>query len=262
MTSEPPPSYPSAPPPPSFSGPAPQAFYYRPLQARLTALKVVFWIIVATSLIAAVSDVLTIQFWGRFLDGETISDSQADAEDIRAGLAALLQFGAWVAGVVVFLMWLFRAYQNTDGVAPGTRRYGHGWAIGGWFVPIMNLWRPKQVVNDIWRAGGHPPEPSGLIQWWWGLWLLTNFVANIGTRAAFGDEEPEDLRSSAIAYLVSDLLDAITAVLAIAVATTLTRRLDARAAEGPPQTAWAPPVAEPDELGPGRTPPPPPLGSS
>src|SRR5215213_2684690 len=34
------------------------------------------------------------------------------------------------------------------------RRYGTGWALGSWFVPILNAWRPKQIINDIWHQSG------------------------------------------------------------------------------------------------------------
>jgi hypothetical protein len=113
------------------------------------------------------------------------------------------------------------------------RRYGHGWAVGGWFVPIMWFFRPRQVVNDVWRAGGHLEEPSGLLAAWWGLWLATTWVANLTLRNAFFGDTLEASRNSTIAYLISDTLDAPTAILAILVATSLTRRLDARAAERP-----------------------------
>ena len=35
-----------------------------------------------------------------------------------------------VAGAIVFIMWIHRAYQNVDAIDPGRRRYGYGWAIG------------------------------------------------------------------------------------------------------------------------------------
>ena len=54
---------------------------------------------------------------------------------------------------MVFIRWLSRAYKNLDVAAPGFRRYGHGWAIGSWFVPFLNLWRPKEIINDIHRGG-------------------------------------------------------------------------------------------------------------
>jgi hypothetical protein len=239
--SMPPPSYPSDPPsePPSYppQGPPPpgaQTFYYQPLEGRLQALKIVFYLIAGISVLAAFSDVLEILLLNQLIAGEDVSDARIDANDIRQGLAGSVQTLALVGGAIAFILWLHRAYQNTDAVAPGVRRYGHGWAIGAWFVPFLNLWRPKQIVNDLWNAGGDGREPSGVVQAWWALWILTNFVANIATRAAFSGDTNEDIRGGSYAYLVSDLLDAAAAILAIAVATKITERLNAQAAKGPP----------------------------
>ena len=74
------------------------------------------------------------------------------------------------------------------------------------------------------------------------MWLVTNWIANFGLRSAFSGETPEELRNGTMAYLVSDTLDIPTAILAVAVATMLTRRMEARAAEGPPQQ-WPPPLS-------------------
>jgi Domain of unknown function (DUF4328) len=247
--------YAAAPPPP-LNYPPPVA--YAPLGGRLTAVKAVFWGIVAVSALAAVSELLEILLINREIDGEEVSASQYESNDLRQSLVGMLQFALYLAGIVVFIMWMFRAYRNVDAVAPRERRYGRGWAIGGWFVPFLNLWRPKQVINDIWRAGGAPPEPSGLLFAWWTLWIITNWVSNLALRSAFDSETAEDYRSRAIAYLASDLMDIPTAILAILVAIALTRRLDAKAAEGPPP----PPPPEPEEPEgsfeiPWRPPPPP-----
>ena len=137
-------------------------------------------------------------------------------------------------------MWLWRAYGNVDAVAPGVRRYDRGWAIGAWFVPILNLFRPKQIVNDVWRAGGPPPEPSFLLASWWTAWLVTNWIGNFALRNAFEGDAPRELRGGSIAYAVGSGMDVVAAILAIFVAITLTRRLDAQAAAGPPPQ-WPPP---------------------
>jgi hypothetical protein len=66
---------------------------------------------------------------------------------------------------VLFIRWTRQGYRNADIVAPGVRRFGHGWAIGAWFTPFLAVWRPKQIVNDIYAAGhdpaGPPADPSG-----------------------------------------------------------------------------------------------------
>ncbi|MBA3350376.1 MAG: DUF4328 domain-containing protein [Actinobacteria bacterium] len=36
--------------------------------------------------------------------------------------------------------------------------------MASWIIPIVNLWRPKQILNDIWRASdpGRSPQVSAL----------------------------------------------------------------------------------------------------
>jgi uncharacterized protein DUF4328 len=249
------PPYAAAPPPPP-DYPPPNV--YEPLGGRLAAVKSVFWVIVGVSVIAVIVDLLEILMLNRMIAGEEVSSSELEFNDLRMSVVGMLQTVSLIGGAVVFIMWMFRAYKNVDGVAR-ERRYGHGWAIGAWFVPFLNLWRPKQIINDIWRAGGAPPEPSGLLFAWWTLWIISNWVANLTLRQAFAGDTPEEFRSRTFAYLATDLMDIPTAILAILVAVTLTRRLDARAAEGPPP----PPPPEPEEPESSfeipRRPPPPPL---
>jgi hypothetical protein len=38
----------------------------------------------------------------------------------------------------------------SDGVDPQELHHSPGWMIGGWFGPILNLWRPLQWVRDLW----------------------------------------------------------------------------------------------------------------
>ena len=46
-------------------------------------------------------------------------------------------------------------------------------------MPIANLWKPFQALNEIWKATSEPrswsdqPTPD-LLRWWWGFWLLAN----------------------------------------------------------------------------------------
>ena len=206
---------------------------YEPLDGRRRAVNVVFAALVAISIVACVFDVLEIQLMDRIVAGDTITEAEATANDNRQGVMGVIQFAAYVAGAIAFIRWLRAAYRNTDVVAAGTRRYGHGWAIGSWFVPFLNLWRPKQIVNDVWRAGGHDAkgtEPGALLLWWWWAFLLSGWAANIALRSWFSDETPDELRRGTIALAFSDGLDVIGAFLAIHVVRAATDRLDGRAA--------------------------------
>jgi hypothetical protein len=207
---------------------------YEPLDGRQQAVEVVFIALVAISIVACVFDILEVQLMDRIVTGDTVTEAEAAANDNRQGIIGVIQFAAYVAGAIVFIRWLRAAYRNSDVIAPGARRYGHGWAIGSWFVPFLNLWRPKQIVNDVWRAGGHDAndtEPGGLLVAWWTAFILSGWAANIALRGVFDDQTPEDLRDSSIALAISDGIDIFGAILAIFVVRAATDRLDGRAAE-------------------------------
>jgi hypothetical protein len=76
--------------------------------------------------------------------------------------------------IPVFLVWLYHASRNAED-SGYPQRWSPGWAIGGWFVPVIFLWFPYQIVSDIWRAG-QPPERRARTPWpvvaWWTCWLL------------------------------------------------------------------------------------------
>ena len=138
-----------------------------------------------------------------------------------------------------------------DVVAAAERRYTHGWAIGAWFVPILNLWRPKQVINDVWRAGGRDAgdaEPGWLLLSWWLLWMFADVALRIAGSRYGAAETPEEWRTGTITFLVGDVMSLIAAFLAVVIVRRTTDRLDGRAAA----KAAAPPAPEGDLTAPER----------
>lgn len=217
---------------------------YLPLGARQKAVTIVFSLIALLAVMAVVSDALELQLYDRIIAGEDVTTAEGEASDARQGAIGLAQFVFFVAGAVVFIRWLHAAYKNVDVVAPNERRYGHGWAIGSWFVPFLNLWRPKQIVNDVWRAGAATrgdAEPGKLLLAWWSLWVISNWVDNVAFRLYLRNDTVEALRTGSIAYICSDVIDLLTAILAILVVRRATDRLDGRAA------ATQPPEGQPPE---------------
>jgi hypothetical protein len=88
-------------------------------------------------------------------DGSNFNAVAASSD--RIALAALILIIVYLIGAVIFLFWFHRAYANLDALG-ARRRHGKGWSIGGWFVPILNLFRPKQIVNDIWRGSSEAED--------------------------------------------------------------------------------------------------------
>ena len=106
-------------------------------------------------------------------------------------------------------------------MAPGARRFEPYWAIWGWLLPLLWWWRPKQVLNDVWRADGHPP--GAVAGAWWELYVASSLIS--WATIAMADETAEDLRSLSIVYVVTAVLDVAAAVLAVLVARRATHAL-------------------------------------
>jgi Domain of unknown function (DUF4328) len=206
---------------------------YESLRGRERAVIVVFAAIFVAYLAAVASSLMELNLLDRFESGALVSDGEVSDNDTRQRAMGLLQLALFVVAAIVFIRWLRAAYRNADAVAPGVRRYGHGWAIGAWFVPILNLWRPKQIVNDVWRAGAENPDddrPSILLLAWWLSWIASTLLGRVAGRAAVDQDTIADLRTADFLYIVSDGWDAIVAVMAITVVRATTRRLDRKAA--------------------------------
>jgi len=213
---------------------------YIPLRGRAQAVTVVFAIIAVVSAGAVVSDWLEWRLMDRIIAGEPVTDAEATSNDNRQGAIGLLQLALTVAAAIVFIRWMHAAYRNLEAVAPAEKRYSAGWAIGSWFVPIMNLFRPKQMVNDIWRAGGRDPQdaqPGWLLLSWWALWLISSFIVNIAGRSYMDADTAEELKTGTILYFAGDAMQVVCAILAIVIVRRGTERLDAKAAAVPPPPA-------------------------
>jgi eukaryotic-like serine/threonine-protein kinase len=89
---------------------------------------------------------------------------------------AQLFFGA--ALLVCWLIWFARVRATAEKFAPGRLRYRPSMAVIGWFIPLANLFLPKQIANDVWHASSPPGHSNGfaparVLNAWWALWLPT-----------------------------------------------------------------------------------------
>lgn len=103
---------------------------------------------------------------------QTVAE-RMDTVSLVIGLAPVLVF--MVAGVL-FIVWLYRGVRSSN-IDQSRIQHKAWWAIGGWFIPIWNLFRPFQMVRDYWVAANVKKqtgdvETPRIIGWWWGLNLL------------------------------------------------------------------------------------------
>jgi hypothetical protein len=149
------------------------------------------------------------------------------------GLGEILRIVAFIASVVVFLIWEYRAFSNLSPLKARNLEFSPGWAVGWWFIPFANLVKPYQAMKELWS--GSSPEfnedldylPSGeaipsVFSFWWALWILYSIGARIVDRAF--DANATDFSNLALGELVVSSLGIIACMLAIFIVRDITSR--------------------------------------
>jgi hypothetical protein len=193
---------------------------------------------VALDIVAIVSDRSYHSLAQQILSGQAVSLQKADAADHRVHMIALASIALYLVTAVLFVVWFRRAYQNVSRMGVYGQRWSSGWAVGAWFVPFLNLVRPKQIANDTWR-GSDPnlPMSSGLslvdppvvFSVWWGLWILGFIVGRVSFSKLQGAETAAALSSASNWLTVADATDALAAGAALIVVHLLSARQSERA---------------------------------
>ncbi|MEU5371332.1 DUF4328 domain-containing protein [Streptomyces sp. NPDC005951] len=163
------------------------------------------------------------------------------------GIAAFSQGVALLATAVVFIIWFHRTRRNAEVFDPSVQRMGPGWAVGGWFVPIANLWFPYRVASGVWEAsaqtrpdGGWRTVPRTPLTLWWGAWVVSLLCTRVTERLWDRAVGAEEIVWAAGLVAASDAVDIVAAVLAVLYVRAVTgmqveRALHGRVPDGPAQ---------------------------
>jgi uncharacterized protein DUF4328 len=184
---------------------------------------IAFWFLFAISFISTISTYFEYELLAKARTGN-VSLSEATANDTRQRIIGLAEILMRIVVVVLFIMWLRRAYYNIRRLGFNTR-YTDGWAAGAWFVPIMNLYAPYQIVKEVWdntqfKAQQNSTNPthktSTIIGVWWFLWIVSSIIGNFYVRLAFNSNRSlEDSISLDKSDIIIGALDLISMFLII-----------------------------------------------
>jgi Domain of unknown function (DUF4328) len=118
-------------------------------------------------------------------------------------------------------------------------RWREGWAIGAWFVPFLNLVRPKAIADDVWRGSDPQRQPRNYlpedtsVPWyfhvWWALFIIDWIFSRIASQRVQNAETLSSLSSATLLYVASAAVNVIAAVFAAAVVYQTVNRQRARA---------------------------------
>jgi hypothetical protein len=171
-------------------------------------LRILLWVLLGVAIVSALISVSSL-VTGRAAQVEIEELSLMDIVEL---LVALMYLGVYLATVVVFGMWIHRANRNARALGARHLEFTPGWAVGWYFVPILNLWKPMQAMREIWHASQNPhagPDEStpAMISGWWGLWLITNFLGQLSFRYGLKAKTPQAMVTAEVIGLISDFVD-------------------------------------------------------
>jgi hypothetical protein len=232
----------SATQPPGFDG-------YRDLAWRARLARGWLLIVVALSVVGAALELSHLTVLNNETPGSFPLSPDVAASNVRLGVIYIVIFCAYVLCAAFFIAWTWRAYKNAPALGAQGLRYGAGWAIGGWFVPILALWRPKQVVNDIWRTS-EPQERAIVRDWvdrriptfltvWWAIFVAGEILERASSRIESRADTLAAERLGTLLALAASGCAITSGVLATRVVKRITDRQRERAArlsELPPRT--------------------------
>jgi hypothetical protein len=163
---------------------------------------------------------------GHVIREGTLADHAAQLDWVRR-----LQPVAWSATAVLFLRWVHRTHANLPALGAHRLGYTPRWAVGAFFVPLLNLVHPVQVLREIWHGSapacsgderpGRGPMPAWL-PWWWLLVVVAVVADPFPAPLLDGAAAGLDLGPGMQGLVVAGLAEIAAAVLAIVIVRRIT----------------------------------------
>ena len=107
------------------------------------------------------------------------------AAAIVIGLAVLTM----IVSIIVVGMWIHRAHANLKLAGIHDNATSPSWAVGWFFIPIANLFKPFQAMRELWTSSHgvsdrYGDEAGGPLPQWWGCWIVGNVLTSVSSRVS------------------------------------------------------------------------------
>ena len=209
---------------PSPTGEVRQFHFTRHPEPLTRFVKIMLVVSLGTALISLWSDWLQMEL----LAGQ-YTEAEGDANDDRQGKIGLLNLAVVIVTAIAFLKWIYRANLNSRGFGARDMAFTPGWAIGCYFVPILNLLRPYQAMKEIWLVSGDPDrwqsQPvTPLLGCWWALWLGAGFLGQISFRLSLSAKTIEAIRTATNLSMISEAVHVVLCLVAWALIAEIVAR--------------------------------------
>ena len=160
----------------------------------------------------------------------------------EAGTARHLEWAGWAVDLALipsYFIWLYRTSINCRNFS-SVFRLTPGWAVGVYFVPFLNLFRPCQSMQEIWRVSRNPrswmkDRNSAFVIVWWVLGLIT-IAMTAESHALFAIAHTRNDALEALLFLITRKgMEAVWLLLFLTLVTVIILRQNRVVAESRPK---------------------------
>ncbi len=196
----------------------------KPNEQRSQNAILLIWIALAMNCISLISSYFQYDLLQTAANGGEISTEAVTSNDNREQAIGIIQLIVFALSAITFIQWFRRAYFNLH-LRVNRLSHTEGWAAGCWFVPIVNLFRPYQIMKELFqethlflkRNEAHTTEhlSTASLGLWWTFWIINGFVGRFAFKYAMKAETIDELTRSTIAQLISNAIGIVLAIITI-----------------------------------------------
>jgi hypothetical protein len=187
----------------------------KPNNQRAKTLLSLIWVVLILEIISLVSSGFQYNLLQAIYNGEEITYEAITANDIREQAVAILYLIAYIISGITFIMWFRRAYFNLHQKVKQLS-FGEVWAAGCWFIPFVNLYRPFQIMKELYEeTKKYIKENNSSVQislttkylgLWWALWIINGVIGQILFRLSKNADTVSELITTTSLDIISGII--------------------------------------------------------
>jgi len=176
---------------------------------------ILIWIVLAIEIASLISMYFQYEILLTTANGGYISFETAALTSIMQILIEIIYLIVYIISGIAFIKWLRRAYYNLH-TKINNLSHSDGWAAGCWFVPIVCLYMPFQILKELYqkthallaaRIENYDGKiSSSLVVWWWVLWILNSIIGQFTSPNVMKAGTIDQLTNMTIVSIISSLV--------------------------------------------------------
>jgi hypothetical protein len=187
----------------------------KPNEKRAKNAIILIWIMLAFDIISFISGYFQYNLLQSAANGVEISIETANSNDLREQIIGITNLIVFFISAITFILWFRRAYYNLH-LKLSFLSYREEWAVYAWFIPFISLYRPHQIMKELYHETKRYLTKKGLgldltlsshiLGLWWALWIINNFVGQFILRYSLKAETLDQISTVTIASMISNVI--------------------------------------------------------